>query len=110
MMANADQGKLLVGRVANDTRKFESCPPHYPALSRGPWCWKGLYFFLAKTINTFRITYYPMVERTAEGYKIRVKLSTSGMVTIPAKIRELVGKKPGNMIELVVLDRAKVEG
>lgn len=51
-----------------------------------------------------------MVERTAEGYKIRVKLSPNGMVTIPAKIRELVGKKPGNMIELVVLDKVKVEG
>jgi AbrB family looped-hinge helix DNA binding protein len=51
-----------------------------------------------------------MVERTTEGYKIRVKLSTTGMVTIPAKIRELVGKKPGNMIEIIVLDRTKVEG
>jgi len=50
-----------------------------------------------------------MVERTADGYKIRVKISTGGTVTIPAKIRELVGKRPGNMVEIIVLDKTKVD-
>jgi AbrB family looped-hinge helix DNA binding protein len=50
-----------------------------------------------------------MIERTAEGYKVRVKISSNGMITIPAKVRELLGKKPGNMVEVIVIDKVKVD-
>jgi hypothetical protein len=47
------------------------------------------------------------VRKTKDGYEVLLKISSVGLVTIPARIKEILGKKSGDEIKIMIPENQK---